>query len=95
MKKRTFKSGDLTNEELNKMVNKHLVNQLVKFINNNYLQNKEFKDIAREDLHMIISKELLRGLDEEFSILRDDPNDPHILNLINDKTVEIIKELYK
>lgn len=95
MKSKRIKVSEITDEEFNKMANKHRIKSLIKYINKHYLKNPEFKDIAREDLQMIVSKELLRGLDEEFSILRDDPNDPHILKLINDKTVEIIKELYK
>lgn len=95
MKKKTFKTGELTDEDFDNMVNKHRVKHLVKFINKNYLRNKDFKDIARDNLHIVVSEELLRGLDEEYSILRDDPNDPHILKLVNDKTVEIIKQIYK
>jgi hypothetical protein len=95
MKKKQINLKDITKEDLDKMFNKHRVKRLAKFINKHYLKNNDFKESAGSDLHMIVSNEILKGLDEEFSILRDDPDDPNIKKLINDKTVEIIKEIYK
>lgn len=95
MSKRKLKLKDLSQKERNDLIGKHRVNVLSKYINKNYLNNDRFKSKATKELDLIINTEILKGLDEEFSVLRDDPNDPLIKELINKKTEEIIKEIYK
>lgn len=57
--------------------------------------NSEWLTMVGISLNAIIRYEIIKGLDKEFDILRDDPNDPLIIKLIDDKTELIIKELYK
>jgi hypothetical protein len=95
MSKRRLRLSQLSQEERNKLFNKHRVKVLAKYINKNYLNDNKFKYRATSELELIINDEIIKGLDEEFSILRDNPNDPLIDILIRDKTQEIIREIYK
>lgn len=94
-KNKKIKLSDLSKEERMNLVDKHRVKVLAKYINKHYLNNKKFLKKAGNELELIIHYELLKGLDAEFAILRDDPDDPLILELIREKTHEIIKEIYK
>ena len=95
MSKRRLKLSELSKDERKTLVNNHRIKVLAKYINKNYLNDNKFKHKATNELELIISDGLLKGLDNEFDILTDDPNDPLIKELIRDKTEEIIKEIYK
>jgi hypothetical protein len=94
-KKRRLKLSELTQEQRNNLFNKHRIKVLAKYINRNYLNDDRFKYKATSELELVINNEIIKGLDEEFCILTDDPNDPLIKELVRDKTEEIIKEIYK
>lgn len=95
MPRKRIKLSKLSLEEIDNLMNKHRVRILSKFINENYLNNDKFKYKATNELELVINNELIKGLDEEFCVIEDDPNDPLIKELINQKTLEIIKEIYK
>jgi len=95
MSKRRIKLSELSQEERSNLFNKHRVKVLTKYVNKNYLNDERFRYKATKELELVINDELMRGLDEEFCILRDDPNDPLIEEMIREKTQEIIKEIYK
>ena len=95
MKDKKFRLIDLTDEDRLELLSKRRIQVLSKFINKHYLMNNEWLTMVGISLNAIIRDEILKGLDKEFDILRDDPNDPLIIKLIDDKTELIIKELYK
>ncbi len=95
MSEKRIKLSKLSLEEIDDIMNKHRVRILAKYINENYLNNEKFKYKATNELELVINNELIKGLDKEFCVIEDDPNDPLIKELINQKTLEIIKEIYK
>lgn len=95
MKEKKFRITDLTDEDRLELLSKRRIQVLSRFINKRYLMNGEWLTMVGTTLDAIIRYEIVKGLDKEFDILRDDPNDPLIIKLIDDKTELIIKELYK
>lgn len=95
MSGKKFRITDLTDEERLELLSKRRIQVLSKFINKHYLMNDEWLTMVGISLNAIIRYEIIKGLDKEFDILRDDPHDPLIIKLIDDKTELIIKELYK
>lgn len=95
MKKRKIKITDLTDEQRLELLSKRRIKVLSKYINKHYLKNEKWMKLVGTSLSAIIKYEIVKGLDEEFDILRDDPDDPLILELVEEKTQLIIQELYK
>ena len=95
MPKKKFKISELTDEQRLELLSKTRIRVLSKYINKHYLKNDKWMDKIGASLNGIIRYEIIRGLDEEFDILRDDPDDPLIIQLVNDKTELIICELFK
>jgi hypothetical protein len=93
MRNRKFKISDINDEDRARILSKHRIRVLAKYINKNYLNNEKWTDRAGKNLTIIIHMEIMRGLHDEFEILRDDPMDPLIIDLIDKKTKEIIKLL--
>lgn len=95
MTNKKFKLSDLTDEQRLELLSKTRIRALSRYINKNYLKNEKWLVMVGTSLNVIIKYEIIKGLDEEFDILRDDPDDPLIIDLIDEKTELIIKELYK
>ena len=95
MTKKKIRICDLSDKERLRLLSKRRIQVLSKYINKHYLKNEKWMMMVGTSLNGIIKYEIIKGLDEEFDILRDDPDDPLIIDLINEKTELIIKELYK
>jgi len=94
-KKRIFdKNVKYTDEELETMFNKQRVKVLSKYIDKHFTSNPDFKDKVEFFMSGNIKNEIVTALDQEFSILRDDPNDIDIEKMLNDKLEKFIQELY-
>ena len=94
MAKKKFKLSELTDEERLELLSKRRIQVLSKYISKHYINNDKWMDTAGSELDLVIHFEIIKGLDKEFEILRDDPNDPLILDLIREKTELIINEIY-
>jgi hypothetical protein len=96
MKKKEFNLGnDDDRKELYELLNKHRLNQLKKFINKRFINNDEFNNEIASGSIIKIKDRIIEELDSEFKILRDDPNDITVDNLVNGFVKSLIKELYK
>lgn len=93
MKNKRFRAGSLTDKEKEDLLSKHRIKVLAKYIKKNYLNNEVWSDRAGKNLTLIIHMEIIRGLNDEFEFLRDDPMDPLIVELIDEKTQKIIEIL--
>jgi hypothetical protein len=93
MKNKRFKINELSQAQKEQLLSKHRIKVLAKYIEKNYLDNKIWNDRAGKNLRLIIHMEIIRGLNDEFDILRDDPMDPLIVDVIDEKTKKIIEEL--
>ena len=95
MGKKRFRITDLTDEERLELLSKRRIQVLSKYINKHYLKNDKWLARVGTSLNAIIKYEIVKGLDKEFDILRDDPDDPLIIELIREKTELILQEIYK
>lgn len=94
MKKEEFKPGKYTQEELEKILNRQRVRVLSKFVDKNYTDNPDYIDKIEWFMNGNIREEIIAGLDDEFKILRDDPDDKDIANMIDEKVIKFINKLY-
>jgi len=94
-KNKKYKLSELTHEDRVKLLSKRRIQVLSKYINKHYLKNDKWLKMVGMSLDSIIKYEILKGLDEDFEILRDVPDALLIVELINDKTELIILWLYK
>jgi hypothetical protein len=95
MAKKKFKISELSDEARMELLSQRRIRVLSKYINKHYLENDKWLTVIGASLKAIIKYEILKGLDEEFDILRDDPEDPLIIELVREKTELIIEQLYK
>jgi len=94
MKKgKKFNIDELSRKDKERLLSKHRIRVLAKYIERNYIQNEVWGDRAGKNLTLIIHMEIIRGLNDEFEFLRDDPMDPLIVDLIDKKTKKIVKLL--
>jgi hypothetical protein len=93
MKNKKFKINKLTDKDKEKLLSNHRIKVLAKYIERKYIQNEVWGDRAGKNLSLIIHMEIIRGLNDEFEFLRDDPMDPLIVDLIDKKTKKIVKLL--
>jgi len=95
MAKKTFdKNNKYTHEQLEAMFNKQRVKVLAKYVDKHFTSNPEFIDKIEWFMNGNIKNEILEGLDMEFDILKDDPNDVYIENMLDGKVQKFIEELY-
>jgi len=95
MKKKTFdKNNRPSDEELEAMFNKQRVKVLAKYVDKHFTSNTDFIDKLEWFMGGNIKIEIIKALDAEFDILRDDPDDTHIEKMLNDKVEKFIAELY-
>ena len=93
MKKKRLKISEMTDEQRLELLSQRRIKVLAKYIRKHYANNEDWIEEAKTKLDLIVHYEIIKGLDEEFDILRDDPNDPLILDLIDEQTALIIEEL--
>lgn len=84
-----------TQEEVEEIFNKQRVRILSKYVDKHYILNPEFIIKIENFMDGNIKSEIFEGLDNEFNILRDDPNDENITKMIDDKVEKFIADLYE
>lgn len=95
MAKKIFdKNYKYSYDELEAMFNKQRVKVLAKYVDKHFTSNPEFIEKIEWFMDGNIKNEILDGLDKEFDILKDDPNDVYIKNMLDEKVQKFIEELY-
>ena len=84
-KKKSFKPGDLSKKEIDELLNRQRIRILAKYVDKHYTENPDFIDKVEWFMNGNIKREIIEGLDSEYSILRDDPDDENIGKMIEEK----------
>lgn len=100
-KKIVFKNVDL--DRAMNVINGHRLRVLSRHIDRKFTNNDKFKKGIKEmlgdepnlvQLGAIIKLAIVNEIDMEFAVLRDDPDDEMIYNLVDGRTRTILSDIY-